>query len=114
MQLDAALMKLGSYSHLAFTSKNGILAVLERLAEMHGGRPKLSSDRQLRVMTPTPAEAVQARRQQLFWQPLPVGHVMRSLLTCCIADRLFQLTVLINSNLLGAVTNGPLFLCDAD
>ncbi|WIA22644.1 hypothetical protein OEZ86_009619 [Tetradesmus obliquus] len=36
-QLDHSLQQLESYSHLAFTSKNGILAVLERLAALHGG-----------------------------------------------------------------------------
>eukprot|EP00882_Tetradesmus_deserticola_P010386 GHRQ01010970.1.p1 GENE.GHRQ01010970.1~~GHRQ01010970.1.p1 ORF type:complete len:177 (+),score=37.96 GHRQ01010970.1:1282-1812(+) len=36
-QLDDSLQQLGSYSHLAFTSRNGILAVVERLAELHGG-----------------------------------------------------------------------------
>jgi uroporphyrinogen-III synthase len=37
LQLDGALLDLPSYSHLAFTSKNGILAVLERLAHLKGG-----------------------------------------------------------------------------
>eukprot|EP00775_Hariotina_reticulata_P009061 gene9061-9231_t len=37
LQFDAALLQLSSYSHLAFTSKNGILAVLERLTELQGG-----------------------------------------------------------------------------
>jgi uroporphyrinogen-III synthase len=35
--LDAALMGLGEYSHVAFTSKNGIMAVLERLEGLLGG-----------------------------------------------------------------------------
>ncbi|KAF6261973.1 Uroporphyrinogen-III synthase HemD-domain-containing protein [Scenedesmus sp. NREL 46B-D3] len=39
-QLDNSLQQLESYSHLAFTSKNGILAVLERLAALHGGPEK--------------------------------------------------------------------------
>jgi hypothetical protein len=38
LQLDGALLDLSSYSHLAFTSKNGILAVLERLSHLKGGR----------------------------------------------------------------------------
>jgi uroporphyrinogen-III synthase len=38
LQLDAALMDLSSYSHLAFTSKNGILAVLQRLQQLKGGK----------------------------------------------------------------------------
>jgi hypothetical protein len=37
LQLDDSLQQLGTYSHLAFTSKSGILAVLERLAALHGG-----------------------------------------------------------------------------
>eukprot|EP00879_Flechtneria_rotunda_P033499 GHRR01037111.1.p1 GENE.GHRR01037111.1~~GHRR01037111.1.p1 ORF type:complete len:233 (+),score=82.37 GHRR01037111.1:216-914(+) len=36
MQLNNALQQLHSYSHIAFTSKNGIVAVLERLAALHG------------------------------------------------------------------------------
>jgi hypothetical protein len=36
-QLDTALSELSSYSHLAFTSKNGILAVLEHLSHLKGG-----------------------------------------------------------------------------
>lgn len=36
-QLDAALLDLSSYTHLAFTSKNGILAVLQRLQQLKGG-----------------------------------------------------------------------------
>jgi uroporphyrinogen-III synthase len=31
-------MDLSSYSHLAFTSKNGILAVLQRLQQLKGGK----------------------------------------------------------------------------
>lgn len=37
LQLDGALQQLDQYTHLAFTSKNGILAVLERLAVLQGG-----------------------------------------------------------------------------
>ncbi|KAF8063700.1 hemD [Scenedesmus sp. PABB004] len=36
-ELDAALARLAEFTHLAFTSRNGILAVLERLAALHGG-----------------------------------------------------------------------------
>ncbi len=32
---DAALAKLESFSHIAFTSRNGVQAVLARLAAMH-------------------------------------------------------------------------------
>ncbi|KAK3271641.1 hypothetical protein CYMTET_20027 [Cymbomonas tetramitiformis] len=35
--LDAALLDLKSYSHVAFTSRNGIAAVLARLEVLHGG-----------------------------------------------------------------------------
>lgn len=34
--LDQELSQLERYSHMAFTSRNGIAAVLERLATMHG------------------------------------------------------------------------------
>ncbi len=34
--LDQELSHLERYSHLAFTSRNGIAAVLEQLATMHG------------------------------------------------------------------------------
>eukprot|EP00878_Enallax_costatus_P010631 GHUV01011106.1.p1 GENE.GHUV01011106.1~~GHUV01011106.1.p1 ORF type:complete len:197 (+),score=44.33 GHUV01011106.1:127-717(+) len=37
-QLDEAIQQLDHYTHLAFTSKNGIIAVLERLEALHGGR----------------------------------------------------------------------------
>ncbi|BDA45398.1 hypothetical protein COCOBI_07-1850 [Coccomyxa sp. Obi] len=37
--LDQELSHLDRYSHLAFTSRNGIAAVLERLATMHGSLP---------------------------------------------------------------------------
>lgn len=37
VQLDAALANLRSYSHIAFTSRNGITTVLERLATLHDG-----------------------------------------------------------------------------
>lgn len=37
LQFDGALLQLEAFSHLAFTSKNGILAVLERLAQLKGG-----------------------------------------------------------------------------
>lgn len=36
--LDAALDDLSAYSHIAFTSKNGIQAVIQRLEEAHPGR----------------------------------------------------------------------------
>ncbi len=35
-RLDDELASLDSYTHLAFTSRNGIQAVLERLASAHG------------------------------------------------------------------------------
>ena len=35
--LDQELLQLDRYSHLAFTSRNGIAAMLERLVVMHGG-----------------------------------------------------------------------------
>lgn len=41
-QLDAALQGLSSYTHLAFTSRNGILAVLERLQHLQGGEHAMS------------------------------------------------------------------------
>ena len=34
--MDEELSRLQSYTHLAFTSRNGIQAVLERLAAAHG------------------------------------------------------------------------------
>lgn len=34
-ELDAALAQLESFSHIAFTSRNGVHAVLARLAAMH-------------------------------------------------------------------------------
>eukprot|EP00803_Ostreobium_quekettii_P008293 evm.model.scf_988.2 EVM.evm.TU.scf_988.2 scf_988:33365-36781(+) len=36
-QLDGYLAELETFSHIAFTSKNGIRAVLQRLSVMHGG-----------------------------------------------------------------------------
>jgi uroporphyrinogen-III synthase len=43
------LQQLGTYSHLAFTSKNGILAVLERLAALHGGEQQQKQQQQLQL-----------------------------------------------------------------
>jgi hypothetical protein len=36
-ELDEALLKLDSFTHVAFTSRNGIQAVLQRLEALHGG-----------------------------------------------------------------------------
>lgn len=36
-ELDEALADLASFSHVAFTSRNGAQAVLQRLASLHGG-----------------------------------------------------------------------------
>jgi uroporphyrinogen-III synthase len=36
-QLDAALEQLGGFEFLAFTSKNGIYAVMSRLERLKGG-----------------------------------------------------------------------------
>ena len=36
--LDAELHQLSSYSHVAFTSKNGIYAVVSRLQQLYGSR----------------------------------------------------------------------------
>jgi uroporphyrinogen-III synthase len=45
-QLDEALLGLPSYTHLAFTSRNGILAVLERLQHLKGGKHVTQNGRQ--------------------------------------------------------------------
>ncbi|KAK9830107.1 hypothetical protein WJX72_009827 [[Myrmecia] bisecta] len=36
--LDAALQQLSSYTHLAFSSRNGVAAVMQRLAAIHGSQ----------------------------------------------------------------------------
>ena len=35
--LDEALLDLENFTHVAFTSRNGIQAVLQRLETLHGG-----------------------------------------------------------------------------
>lgn len=71
-QLDSALLDLSSYSHLAFTSKNGILAVLERLAHLKGGKSQV-------VQNPI-SDLAQRLAHRLSWADRPERHADHSVL----------------------------------